>query len=89
MTIAKTRKILELSEEEYTDAQVEEIISETFRIAKFFMDRFIKGDITPDEVIKELEKSEKSKMPLKLFTKIGYNSGEDKSKFTQVEKTDS
>lgn len=89
MTILEAREILELSEDEYSDSQIEEIIDETFRLAKFFLDRFMKGDITPDEAIKEFEKTEKSKLPLKLFTKISYNSDEDKSKLTQVENSDS
>lgn len=70
MTIPEARKTLELSEEDYSDEQVEQIIDETFRLAKFFLDRYRSGGIHSEESqegMKELFKNQKS---LKLFMKL-------------------
>ena len=80
MTIEKARKILQVDENKLSDKEVESIIEETFRLSRFFIDRFLKGEITIQEMEQEVEDVIKEQKSLKLFTEIGYNSDEDRSK---------
>jgi hypothetical protein len=78
MTIEKTRKMLKLNEDDYSDSDVEEVIHFTQTLARFFLDnRYSTGKLFKKE-FKKLKTAKKEKM-LKLFTKLGYNLDEDKS----------
>lgn len=69
MTIKETRKILEL-DYKYTDEEVQQIIDETMMLAKFFIDRYMKGELSADEFEKETENLLKNSSKLKLFTDL-------------------
>ncbi len=78
MTIEKTRKMLKLNEDDYSDSEVEEIIHFTQTLARFFLDNRYSTEKLFKKEFKKLKKSKNEKM-LKLFTKLGYNLDEDKS----------
>lgn len=78
MTIEKTRKMLKLNEDDYSDSEVEEIIHFTQTLARFFLDNRYSTEKLFKKEFKKLKKSKNEKM-LKLFTKLGYNLYEDKS----------
>lgn len=78
MTIEKTRKMLKLNEDDYSDSEVEEIIHFTQTLARFFLDNRYSTEKLFRKEFKKLKKSKNEKM-LKLFTKLGYNLDEDKS----------
>lgn len=78
MTIEKTRKMLRLNEDDYSDSEVEEIIHFTQTLARFFLDNRYSTEKLFKKEFKKLKKSKNEKM-LKLFTKLGYNLDEDKS----------
>lgn len=78
MTIEKTRKMLNLNENDYSDEEVEEIMHFTQTLARFFLDNRYSTEKLFKKEFKKVSKTKNEKI-LKLFTKLGYNSNEDKS----------
>lgn len=71
MTVSRARQILKLDEEFCSDKEVQEIIDETMMLSRFFLDRFVKGEINFDDLKNKESDLFKNKDKLKLFINIG------------------
>lgn len=73
MDIIKTRKVLKLSEDDYTDEEVQEIIDQTEMLARFFIDMYMKDQLNVEEIEGLDQNVLNRSKSIKLFTNLKVN----------------
>jgi len=73
MNIEQTRQRLSLSEQDYTDEEVQEIIDQTEMLARFFIDMHMKDQLNIKETEKRDERMLSKSKSIKLFTNLKVN----------------